>query len=195
MEQADLVKYAIGVLEQLRIPYLIVGSLASGAYGEPRYTADIDIVVDLEAEKIEPLCDAFPTPEFYVSRDAALDAVRRRRQFNVIHTVSANKIDFMISRRDAWSQQQLARRRREQVFEGIEGFTASPEDIIISKMNYYREGGSEKHTRDITGMLKVSGDRIDREYIADWAGQLELTEIWTTILARLEQGLSKEPQP
>jgi hypothetical protein len=192
VEQAELVKYAIEVLERLKIPYLFVGSLASSAYGEPRYTADIDIVVDLVPEQIESLCAAFPAPDYYVSRDAAIDAARRRRQFNVIHTLSANKIDFMISRGDAWSQNQLARRRREQILAGIEGFTASPEDIIISKMIYYREGRSEKHTRDITGMLKVSGDEIDREYITDWAERLGLTDIWTIILARLELGPAHE---
>lgn len=195
MEQADLVRYVIEVLEREQIPYMIVGSLASGSYGEPRYTADIDIVVDVDAAKVGALCAAFPPPEYYVSSAAALDAVRQRRQFNVIHTLSANKIDFMISRRDPWACEQLVRRRRERILPDIEGYAASPEDIILSKMNYYREGQSDKHLRDITGMLKVSGDEIDQKYISDWAERLGTTEIWHAILTRLGQHPFPETAP
>ena len=68
-----------------------------------------------------------------------------------------------------------------------EGYTASPEDIIISKMKYYRQGGSEKHLRDITGIVKVSGKDVDFKYIANWAEKLELSEIWEAILRRVEK--------
>src|SRR2546426_357758 len=152
MEQLDFLRLAIEILERLQIPYLVCGSVASGAYGEPRMTRDIDIVIDLRLGRISDLCEQFPAPEFYVSKEAARDAVRQGTQFNVVHPTTGNKIDFMISRDDVWSRQQLARRRREKLFGTLEGFTASPEDVIISKMRYYQEGGSEKHLRDITGI-------------------------------------------
>jgi hypothetical protein len=63
---------------------------------------------------------------------------------------------------------------------------ASPEDIILAKMIYYREGKSEKHTRDITGMLKISANQIDRAYISEWANRLDLSGIWQIILSRVE---------
>lgn len=186
MEQSDLLAFAVDVLERLGITYMLVGSLASGTYGEPRLTQDIDIVIDATPPQIRSLCSAFDPGEFYVSTEAALQALRLPAgQFNVIDPTSGNKIDFMIARTDPWGREQIARRHREQILPGKSGYTARPEDVIIGKMLYYEDGGSEKHLRDITGILKVSGDRVDREYVESWAAQLGLLEIWRAILSRL----------
>ncbi len=142
MEQADLLRRVIDVLEDQRIVYLLVGSLASGVYGEPRLTADVDVVVELNLPQAAKLCAAFPAPEYYVSETAARQAVARGGQFNVIHPASGNKIDF-------------------------------------------REGGSEKHLRDIAGMLQVSGEEIDTAYVDAWSRELDLAAEWQTVLDRL----------
>src|SRR5579859_485017 len=128
---------------------MLVGSMASGVYGEARLTLDIDIVVDLTVADAETLCRAFPEPEYYVNLPAAREAASRGGQFNVIHPTSGNKIDFMIARRDAWGRIQLARRRQERVLEDRIGYVASPEDVILGKLLYYQDGRHEKHLRDI----------------------------------------------
>jgi hypothetical protein len=174
-------------LEEQEITYLLVGSLASGVYGEPRLTADIDVVVDVRPHQASKLCAAFPSPEYYVSEKAAQEAVATSGQFNVIHPGSGNKIDFIIARRDAWGDSQIGRRRREQILPGRSGYTAAPEDAIVGKLWYYHEGGSEKHLRDIAGMLQVSGDEIDRSYVDHWALELGLTREWEAVLDRLRQ--------
>ncbi len=182
MEQDDVLRRAIDVLETQGVVYLLVGSLASGVYGEPRLTLDIDIVVDLKAGQVAALCAAFPPPDYYVSEKAARDAVALARQFNVLHPTSGNKIDFMVARRDDWGRSQVARRRREQVVPGLFGFTAAPEDVILGKLWYYQEGESEKHLRDIAGILLISGAEVDRAYIAEWAAKLGLEREWQIIL-------------
>jgi hypothetical protein len=187
VDQVDLLVHAVSVLESEQIPYLLVGSLASGVYGEPRLTHDIDIVVDLKFGNLEALCAAFPAPEFYLSKDAAVQALRTERQFNVLHPSSGNKIDFMISRRDPWGQSQLLRRRREILVPGCEGYTAAPEDIIVSKLQCFHEGRSEKHVRDIVGILDLSRDRIDIEYVQHWVAQLKLTDEWDHILRQMNK--------
>ena len=68
---------------------------------------------------------------------------------------------------------------------GLPVYIAAPEDVILSKMGSYREGGSEKHLRDITGVLRVSGAQLDRDYVDRWARQLGLTEVWQAVLRRL----------
>ncbi len=186
MEQSDLLRYAIEKLETMNVTYAIVGSFASGAYGEPRFTQDIDILVDLRDRHVDALCESFPSPEFYVSRSAVGQAVLRRSQFNVIHPTSGNKIDFMLSRSDPWSRNQLVRRQNVQLFPDRGGYLASPEDVILGKLVYYREGGSEKHLRDITGILKVRGDDVDRHYVTQVADQLGVMEIWQAVLNRLK---------
>ena len=165
MEQDELLKFAVDILEQQAIPYQIVGSLASGVYGEPRYTHDIDIVFDLRMDQVARFCQEFPSPKFYVSLSAAREAVEMRSQFNVIHPTSGNKIDFMMVRNDAWGRSQMSRRRREEIMVGLTGYIAAPEDVILAKLWYYREGGSEKHLRDIAAMLQVSGEQIEMPYI------------------------------
>lgn len=186
MDQPDLLRHTIGTLDRLGLSYMVVGSLASSAYGEPRYTQDIDIVVTLQVDDVGPFCEMFPAPDYYVSPDAAMQAARSGGQFNVIHPASGNKIDFMIARDDPWGRMQMSRRRRVLLLPDLEGYTASAEDIILSKMAYYREGGSEKHLRDITGILKVNDVQVDRAYVAQWAETLGLTEIWQVVCRRLE---------
>ena len=185
MEQAELLRHVVDILEDQGITYLLVGSLASGVYGEPRLTQDIDILVQLGSHQVSKLCSAFPSPEYYVSEKAALEATAQDRQFNVIHPASGNKIDFIMARRDGWGEAQFSRRRREQILPGRPGYTAAPEDVILGKLWYYHEGGSEKHLRDIAGMLQVSGDEIETSYIDSWAKQLCLTEEWQMVLERL----------
>lgn len=168
MDQPDLLRYVISMLESGGFAYMVVGSLASSTYGEPRMTNDIDIVIDLPPADLPRLLSAFPPSDYYASEDAARQAIRDSGQFNVIHPDSGNKIDFMIARHDTWGRLQLAQRQRELVVPGLEGFVARPEDIIISKMMYYDEGGSEKHLRDIAGILAFESD-VDRAYVANWA--------------------------
>jgi hypothetical protein len=185
LDQADLLRHAIEALEARGIDYMVVGSFGSAVYGEPRLTHDIDIVVQLSAAQAEQLCGAFTAPEFYVSREAARQAVLGHGQFNVIHPASGNKIDFMMARDDAWGRSQLARRIRRPILPDREAFVAAPEDVIVGKLWYYHEGESEKHLRDIASMLRVSGEEIDVAYIEHWATQLGFSAGWQAVLDRL----------
>lgn len=178
MTQTELLRFAMTLLERLNIPYAIVGSFATAVWGDPRMTRDIDIVVQLAGDKVQELCTAFPSDDFYVSQRAAQEAISQRGQFNVIHFRSGNKIDFMIAGQNEWALRQLARRRRVQFAPDIEGFVAAPEDVIISKLVDYQDGGSEKHLRDIASILNQDEGDVDRLYIAEVANLLGLTTVW-----------------
>jgi hypothetical protein len=186
VEQIDLLRFAIEALERLGIRYALVGSYASGVWGETRFTQDIDLLLELGVANVVQLCNAFPAEEFYVSQSAAQEAVARCGQFNVIHPASGNKIDFMVAGKTAWSTAQLERRKRVVLFKEQEVDVAAPEDVIIGKLVYYREGGSVKHLRDITGILKISGAAVDREYITQFARQLGLSDIWQQVRESVE---------
>lgn len=187
MEQADVVRHTLEALDRLAIEYLVVGSFASIAYGEPRYTHDIDIVVRLTDSQAVELCKQFPRPDWYVSVPAAQQAVRRKHQFNVIHTFSGNKIDFMLAREDEWGREQFARKQEAPVLEDRLGFTAHPEDVILGKLLYYREGGSDKHLRDIAGMLQISRELIDRDRLRGWAIKLKIDDVLDDVFNRVDQ--------
>ncbi len=185
MGQLEFLKLVVRILEQANLRYMLVGSYASGFWGEPRTTYDVDIVIALSPDNVPTIEAVFPSDGFYLSVEAALEAVQTGGQFNVIHPSSGNKIDFMIQSPTEWGRQQLGRRLRIEFEEGFHCYIGSPDDIILSKLLYFREGQSTKHLRDIAGMLRVSPDEIDRLYIATWAQKLGVLDIWQAILARL----------
>ncbi|WP_145431964.1 hypothetical protein [Lacipirellula limnantheis] len=88
MKQHELSKFVCALLDRLNVAYMVTGSQATIAYGEPRFTNDIDIIVDLTPANVELFCDGLPDGDFYLSRPAAIDAVSRRAMFNVIHPAS-----------------------------------------------------------------------------------------------------------
>lgn len=188
MEQSDLLKLAVENLRRLDIPYAIVGSFASSVWGESRLTQDIDIVIDVSPAQVDALCDAFPEPDFYVNRATAEEAVRLGRPFNVIHPSSGNKIDFMIAGTTEWAAAQIDRSKSVAIFLDESAQVAAPEDVILGKLIYHREGGSEKHLRDVAGILKVNADLVDRDYIARTASQLGVEDSWHAVLHRLRTG-------
>ena len=186
MEPTDLLLFAASVFEDLGIKYAVVGSMASSYFGDARLTHDVDIVADMSLETVDPFVARFPESDFYVSEFAIRDAIKTRSQFNIIHPDSGLKLDVMIPAQGDHSAIELKRRIRVKPAGGdTEAFLAAPEDVIIKKMEFYREGGSEKHLRDIAGMLKVSNQVIDRGYIKAWAEKLNLMEIWTELNQRV----------
>jgi hypothetical protein len=185
MEQSELLRFVVSVLERLKLAYFVTGSTVTIFYGEPRFTNDIDVVVELSLDAVEEFCRQFPEDAFYVSRTAASDAVRRCAQFNIIQPHSGLKVDVIIPQPSAFNRSRFARARRVQAGEGWDASFSSPEDAILKKMEFYRDGGSDKHLRDIAGVLKTSGAEIDRTYIDQWAATLGLAEIWQTIVDRV----------
>lgn len=184
MEPSDLMRFAVTGIERLGLQYLITGSMASIFYGEPRFTNDIDIVIDLPPNLIKQFCRLFPDPEYYVNEEAVREAVAQHTQFNVIHPSSGLKIDFMIPEPNPYNRNRFVRSQRVEAGEDYKASFASPEDVIIKKMEFYREAGSEKHLRDILGIMSISGERLEFDYISEWAGRLNLQAVWNEVQKR-----------
>jgi hypothetical protein len=183
MDPSELLNRLSQTLEELHIPYLVTGSMATIAYGEPRFTNDIDVVIRMVGAQIDSFCAAFPMDEFYVSPDAVKDAVLRNGQFNILHPSTGLKIDVMVADQSDFNDSRFSRVHRLHVEKNREVSFASPEDVIIKKLAFYQEGGSEKHLLDIRGVLAVMGDEIDRSYINRWVVKLGLTAEWSTVCA------------
>ena len=181
-EQYDLLRQIVRILDDLGIKYFVTGSVASIYFGQPRFTNDIDIVTDLSMSHATAICRAFPLPEFYVSEEAIREAITMRRQFNIIQSSTGFKADVIIPPKTAFDRLCLKRAMRVSPDPDFEAMLGSPEDIILKKMESFKEGESDKHLRDITGMLRVQGDKVDRAYVRQWAERLGLTDIWRTIL-------------
>lgn len=162
---------------------MVVGSFASMAYGEFRGTQDIDFVADLTVGHIPELLASFPASEFYLSESALRDVVLFGTPCNILHPETALKVDLMTPRRDAWGRQQLGRRRLMPLLPDRDVMTAAPEDVILGKLWYYSEGGSDKHLRDIAGILTITGEGVDRADVEHWAKEMGYLELWQQALA------------
>jgi hypothetical protein len=158
--------------------------MATIFFGEPRFTIDIDIVVDLPANRIAEFCAAFPAPEFYLSEETVHRAVSRRGQFNIIHPSSGLKVDVMVPADSSFNRSRFSRAKRIRPAPSFDAVFSSAEDVILKKMEAYREGGSEKHLRDIAGVLKITGEHLDCGYITAWADRMGTSRIWKEILSR-----------
>ena len=187
MEQRELLRWTVAALEKLRLPYFVTGGTATIFYGEPRFTNDVDIVVDLTPADVRPLLAEFPAPEFYASEEAALEAVRRRRQFNIIQPRTGWKVDVIVPPRTTFDRSRFARAQRLDAG-GFQAVFTSPEDAILMKLVFYREGRSERHLRDIAGVLQIGGGTVDRAYISEWAEGLGVAAEWQVVLDSLAAG-------
>ncbi len=192
MDQIDILRHAVDALERMNAPYLVVGSFASIAYGESRFTQDIDIVAAFQLNHIDELLRAFPPDDFYLGETAIRDAIRTSSRFDVIHPSSGNKIDFILPRADEWATVRMARGRPVRLLPDRDVMTAAPEDVILGKLWYFSEGGGDHHLRDIAGILRVTGDGVNRAEVERWASQLGYLDIWRQIVAKVD---APDPPP
>jgi hypothetical protein len=169
-------------LEKAGIDYCIVGGLASIAYGRPRLTLDADLVLAIHPNQVASLIEAFPAADFYLPPSEVMQAELQRESrghFNIIHQHSALRADCYLPSKSKLARWELAHRQRLALGSG-EAWFAPPESVIIHKLIFHREGGSDKHLEDIRGML--IGTVVDREIIAEWVDQLGLAESWSATL-------------
>jgi hypothetical protein len=146
---------------------MVTGAAAAIIYGEPRLTNDIDIVMELRMEDLEKIRKSFPLEEFYCPPDENINVeVKRtsRGHFNIIHLSTGFKADFYLTGQDELHRWGMAN-RREFIIESEPIWLAPPEYVILRKLEYYREGRSEKHLRDIGSILTISSDQIDFDWL------------------------------
>jgi len=173
-------------LDKLRVPYLVGGSLASSLHGIPRATQDVDIVADLWPAHVQPFVAAIDG-DFFVDADTIHDAIRRRACFNVIHLATMFKVDIFIFDNTDMGAEEMSRRQTYAVSEDPPRrlVIAAPEDIILQKLRWYRDGGgvSDRQWGDIIGVLKVRGPSLDIEYLTRWAAHLGVSDLLRQALA------------
>ena len=161
--------------ERAGIEYFLGGSLASSHQGEPRATNDIDFVVAMSAPDAAPLAEALGG-EFLVDAPALRRAVRERRAWNLVHLPTLTKVDLILRGDDPYDVSEFERRERIEIRQGERLFVKRPEDTVLRKLLWYREGGgvSERQWRDVLGVLRHSAAMLDSCYLDRWAKALAL---------------------
>jgi|HubBroStandDraft_6_1064221.scaffolds.fasta_scaffold45605_3 hypothetical protein len=168
------------VLNSLGLRYFAVGSVASSIHGLPRFTQDVDLVVQLDQTHVEPIA-SLTEREFYMDRDEANRAVRSGRPFNLIHLATASKIDIFPMQQNEFHRSEMSRSSGEAWVNPGEGTiqlpVASAEDTILSKLIWYKQGGevSDRQWSDLLGV--ATGTGRDWEYMRAWAPRLGVAEL------------------
>lgn len=179
-EQIAVITRVTGVLETLGIPYVIGGSFASAVHGVMRATMDADLVVDLRMDQSAPLAQAMDT-DFYADLEMIRDAIRQHSSFNLVHLDTMFKVELFVARSRDFDRSQLARRQLHLLSEEPErrAYVASAEDIVLARLEWYRLGGevSDRHWRDVLGVIQVQGDRLDRGYMRRMAAGLGVADL------------------
>ncbi len=175
MTQIGVLGQILDVLEEVGIPYMIVGSFASGFHGEFRATQNADIVIDPAPEQLGTFLDRVRT-DFYVSSEAAVEALARRTQFNLVHFESAWKIDLIVRKERPFSRMEFERRQAGSVGDHPAAIN-SPDDVILSKLEWATASRSERQVRDAAGVVATWGDALDWDYLDRWAKQLAVADL------------------
>ena len=171
-------------LESLGLPYMVTGSVAAMAYGEPRLTNDVDVLIALAHRDVARFLSAFAAPDLYVPpRDVvegAVAGVRAERQFNIILPSVALKADFYVAwdELDGWG---LERRRREPMGTDAAVWIAPPEYVILRKLEFHVAGGSSKHVDDIRAILRLRRFPIDENALTSLAARGGVLDAWERV--------------
>lgn len=175
----------IDVLEQLKIPYVVGGSLASSQHGMARATLDSDLIVKLNEINVQPLIEKLQV-DFYADEQMARNAIRNNSSFNLIHLETMFKVDIFIAKEENFENSQIERRVSRPVAKNLERkiYVLSAEDTVLAKLRWYKMGGeqSEQQWRDVVGIIKVQANRLDHDYLRSTAEELRVVDLLTRLL-------------
>jgi hypothetical protein len=181
----DLISLFVAPLNRLGVTYMVTGSLAAGAYGEPRLTNDVDLVIVLSEADVQRFHAAFDESAFYIPPVEVIETECRRPlhgHFNLIHHETAFKADVYVAGSDPFHGWALDRREAITLGDDVV-WMAPPEYVIVRKLQYLRDGGSPKHRTDIQAMIAVLGDRLDREALREQIERHHLGVVWKNVAA------------
>jgi hypothetical protein len=177
MNAPEVLERITAALDRTGIAYMLSGSFASAYYGTPRSTQDIDVVIAATPQQLRAFIQSLPGDKYYADLDAALDAHKRQSLFNVIDLATGWKIDLIIRKSRAFSQEEFSRRQlmksKDAAF-----FVASAEDVVISKLEWSKLAQSQRQIEDVAAILRVRGELLDRPYLEKWIRELALTQEW-----------------
>ena len=189
-EMIQALRPVVKLLEMLGVEYFIGGSVASGIYGVARTTLDVDVVANLTVAHVAQLVQTLSN-DYYVSENMAREALAKQSCFNVIHLATSYKVDLFVSANNDYDRQAMSRRALVRIGsgDGLITLVASLEDMILSKLRWYRLGNevSERQWNDVIQMMKIQKSRLDIVYLRQWSGDLNVNDLLDRALAETDR--------
>ena len=173
----EFLRRITAALDAHGIPYMLTGSLASSMYGIPRATNDIDIVISATREQVLAIVQLFQRVGLTIAPEAAVAALRSKTQFNVIDFPRGLKVDFIVRKDRHFNVTEFERRETHEV-DGMRLTIATPEDVLLAKLEWAKMSDSERQLIDAAGIVRVQGGSLDIGYIERWVEELGLQQQW-----------------
>ena len=186
MSQQELLTDVVQTLKSLGIEFMLSGSHASSLQGEARATHDIDLVAKLTPDDVDPLFTAFQEDRFYLSKSAMVEAIQKKRMFNLLEATTGEKVDFWILTNSPFDQSRFARRQPIDIGDLVVD-VSSPEDTILMKLLWCKRSGlSEKQMNDVLRIYELQCELLDLSYLQKWIVELNLMDLWQRVLDESE---------
>jgi len=177
-EELEVLKEVARRLDRAKIAYMVTGSIATNLYTIPRMTRDIDIVVELSEKDLSRFIPRFEA-DYYLDPETVRDAVKSRGMFNLIHDEYIIKIDFVVRKDTPYRRREFSRRKKVAV-DDQDLYVVSPEDLILSKLDWAKDSRSEVQLNDVRNLLKsVKG--LNQSYLARWAKALNIESLYREV--------------
>ena len=181
----------VSELIRLGVRHFVGGSIASSIHGAARSTLDVDVVAEIdEAAGLQLIASL--QDDYYISKEAVLEAVQRCGCFNLIHYATSFKVDVFVNKGREFDRSVQDRAVNESIGDvgALSIPVATAEDIILSKLEWYRLGNetSQRQWSDLTLVVKLQGDRLDRDYLNRWATELGVADLLDRLLSQLQEG-------
>jgi len=179
VSQTDFLKRLLNKLSESGIHFMVVGSVAASFHGHPRTTMDIDAVVEGDAQSLRRFARSLGEG-YYINEEEIDQAVRFQRAFNIIDEASGYKAGLIIRKNRPFSRTEFDRRLQIEIL-GVGAGIATPEDVILSKLEWSKLGSSERQWQDALQVARTQAENLDLEYIEKWSHELGVYDFWQRI--------------
>jgi len=186
--QEDFLERLIKKLDEQNIPYMLSGSISSSLHGQPRATNGADIVIAPAEEQLIAFLKSLGD-DYYVNPDAARDAFKSNSVFNVIDIQNSWKADLIIRKNRPFSREEFQRRQKANIM-GLDAWVVSPEDVILSKLEWAKNSKSSQQFQNALGVATVQYERLDRDYMYKWAKELQVESSLERLLKQAKEQLN-----
>jgi hypothetical protein len=186
--QKEFLGRLIKKLDEQNIPYMLSGSVSSSLHGQPRATNDADIVIAPAEEQLIAFLKSLGD-DYYVNPDAARDAFKSHSVFNVIDIHNSWKADLIIRKNRPFSREEFRRRQKANIM-GLDAWVVSPEDVILSKLEWAKNSKSSQQLQDALGVATVQYDHLDKDYLHKWAKVLQVESSLGELLKQAKEQLN-----
>lgn len=183
--QKDFLQRLIKMLDKSNIPYMLSGSISSGFHGQPRATNDADIIIDPSQEQLTSFVSSLG-PDYYINKEAAIQALNDNSMFNIIDIQAGWKADLIIRKKRAYSKQEFSTRKNITLM-GMSLWVLSPEDSILSKLEWSKGSESQTQFKDALGVIMVQWDSLDFDYMKKWAKELQIEDSLKQLLKEAQE--------